>query len=103
MKYFSISEGINGARLPHFGQQTPPELCRIYALWYMAQAIEIYRLFGNISGSNRHNLARGISVYISCTAYTRIPNIPQIGVFRPTPQKGSFQQDAPLIVRGVFA
>jgi hypothetical protein len=35
------------------------------------------------------------------TSPARLPS--QLGVFRPTPQKGSFQQDAPLIVRGVFA
>ena len=63
MKYFSTSEGINGARLPHFGRQTPPGLCRIDAPLYMAQVIGRHGLFGKCSRANRHNLVRGISVY----------------------------------------
>src|SRR5215470_7250093 len=75
MKFFSTSEGINGACLPHLREQTLPRLCRVYAPLYMAQVIGIYRLFGNPSHTNRHNMARGISVHISCTAYNTIPNM----------------------------
>jgi hypothetical protein len=62
---FTTSEGINGARLPHFGRQTPPGLCRIYAPLYMAQVIGRHGLFGKRSCSNRHNLAREINVFMS--------------------------------------
>src|SRR5215510_14787588 len=36
----------------------------------MAQVIGRHGLFGKHSRSNRHNLVRGISVYMPCTAYT---------------------------------